>query len=89
MNPNRSCYEITDPNCLDCRKAPIFNSIKECKEIPNGLMQTKRKRQTNPPMSPSIFQSIHIPFQGPTSGVKTSRGDMFQEYSINATWLQS
>lgn len=58
----------------------IFNGIKECKETTKRLIQTKRKCQTNHSYH-WVSSSLYIPFQGPRSGVKTSRGDMFQEYS--------
>lgn len=67
----------------------IFNSIKEgAKKQPNGLYkQRENVKQTHP--NHWVSSRLHIPAQGPRSGVKTSRVDMFQESSINGTLLQS
>ena len=49
--------------------------------------QRENVKQTHP--HHGVSSPLYIPFQGPRSGAKTSGGDMFQEYSINGTLLQS
>lgn len=79
--PNQIIMEWYMHTALILESHQIFNGINETaeKQLKGLYKQRENVKQTHPYhwVSPHLY----IPFQGPRSGVKTSRGDMFQEYS--------